>query len=98
VIIILSEPEKALPCRLGGLTSRVTHVVNALTVVRRVDVRQRKSITGRIHDHARLSIINFTTGHPAIFNFSCRKVGGLRFIKLGRFTFMFCISREYKPL
>jgi hypothetical protein len=31
-------------------------------------------------------------------NFSCRKVGGLRFIKLGRFTFMFCISKQYKPL
>ena len=72
------------------------HVANALIVVRAMDVRKRKGVIGRIHDHAR--IINFTTGHPAIFNFSYRKVGGLRFIKLGRFTFMFCISREYKPL
>jgi hypothetical protein len=32
------------------------------------------------------------------FNFSTRRVGGLRFVKIGRFTFMFCISREYKPL
>lgn len=32
------------------------------------------------------------------FNISTRKVGGLRFIKLGRFTFMFCLSREYRPL
>lgn len=33
-----------------------------------------------------------------IFNFSFRRVGGLRFLKLGRFTFMFCVSREYRPL
>ena len=32
------------------------------------------------------------------FNISTRKVGGLRFVKLGRFTFMFCLSKEYKPL
>ena len=25
-------------------------------------------------------------------------VGGLRFVKLGRFTFMWTISKEYKPL
>jgi hypothetical protein len=33
-----------------------------------------------------------------MLNFSTRKVGGLRFFKLGRFTLMFCISKEYKPL
>lgn len=33
-----------------------------------------------------------------MFNFSTRRVGGLRFLKLGRFTFMFCVSREYKAL
>jgi hypothetical protein len=44
-----------------------------------------------------MRVFNFTTGHPA-FNVSMRKVGGLRFIKLGRFTFMFCISKEYRPL
>lgn len=33
-----------------------------------------------------------------IINFSYRKVGGLLFLKLGRFTFMFCLSKEYKPL
>jgi hypothetical protein len=33
-----------------------------------------------------------------VFNFSTRRVGGLRFVKLGRFTFMFCVSREYRPL
>jgi hypothetical protein len=33
-----------------------------------------------------------------VFNFSYRKVGGLRFIKLGRFTIMVCLSREYRPL
>jgi hypothetical protein len=31
-------------------------------------------------------------------NVSTRKVGGLRFVKLGRFTFMFCLSKEYKAL
>ena len=34
----------------------------------------------------------------SLFNVSTRKVGGLRFVKLGRFTFMFCVSREYKAL
>jgi hypothetical protein len=34
----------------------------------------------------------------SVFNFSTRRVGGLRFVKLGRFTFMFCISKEYKSL
>lgn len=33
-----------------------------------------------------------------MINFSTRKVGGLRFVKLGRFTFMFCVSRVYTPL
>jgi len=33
-----------------------------------------------------------------VINFSCRKVGGLRFIKLGRFCFMFTLTKEYKPL
>ena len=33
-----------------------------------------------------------------MLNISCRKVGGLRFLKVGRFTFMFCLSRQYKSL
>jgi hypothetical protein len=33
-----------------------------------------------------------------IFNFSTRKVGGLRFVKLGRLTLSFSVSREYKPM
>jgi hypothetical protein len=33
-----------------------------------------------------------------MFNVSYRKVGGLRFLKLGRLTFMWCVSRQYKPL
>lgn len=33
-----------------------------------------------------------------IFNVSTRLVGGIRFIKLGRFCFGFCLTREYKPL
>ena len=32
------------------------------------------------------------------FNISYRKVGGLTFIKVGRFTFMVCLSKEYRPL
>ena len=45
--------------------------------------------------------LNFTTITRRVtnmFNISTRKVGGLRFVKLGRFTFMFCVSKEYKPL
>jgi hypothetical protein len=33
-----------------------------------------------------------------MFNISTRKVGGLRFIKIGRLTFMWCVSRQYKSL
>jgi len=33
-----------------------------------------------------------------MFNISCRKVGGLRFLKVGRLTFMFCLSAAYRPL
>ena len=33
-----------------------------------------------------------------MLNVSYRKVGGLRFLKLGRMTFMFCLSRQYKSL
>lgn len=32
-----------------------------------------------------------------MFNFSTRRVGGLRFVKIGRLTFMFCVSRDYRP-
>jgi hypothetical protein len=32
------------------------------------------------------------------FNISYRKVGGLRFVKIGRLTFMWCVSRAYRPL
>ena len=34
----------------------------------------------------------------AVFNLSYRKVGGLHFIKVGRITLMFCLSRRYKSL
>lgn len=30
-------------------------------------------------------------------HFSTRRVGGLRFFKLGRLTLMFCVSRRYRP-
>jgi hypothetical protein len=38
-----------------------------------------------------------------MLNISYRKVGGLRFVKIGRLTFMWCVSRRYsqarsKPL
>lgn len=33
-----------------------------------------------------------------MINFSTRLVGGIRFIKLGRFCFSFCICRSYTPL
>lgn len=31
-----------------------------------------------------------------MFNVSYRKVGGLRFLKVGRFCFSFCVSRQYR--
>jgi hypothetical protein len=42
--------------------------------------------------------IKYGKHYKRAINFSCRKVGGLRFMKLGRFTFMFCVSKEYRPL
>lgn len=33
-----------------------------------------------------------------MLNFSTRRVGGLRFVKIGRITIMFCLSRQYKSL
>jgi len=33
-----------------------------------------------------------------MFNVSFRRVGGLKFLKVGRFTFMFCVAREYRAI
>ncbi|MDQ5916739.1 MAG: hypothetical protein QG584_2633 [Pseudomonadota bacterium] len=33
-----------------------------------------------------------------ILNISTRKIGGLRFVKIGRFCFSFCITRQYRPI
>lgn len=33
-----------------------------------------------------------------IFNFSTKRSGGIRFVKIGRFCFSFCLTREYKSL
>ena len=33
-----------------------------------------------------------------LFNISTRRVGGIRFLKIGRFTFSFCVARSYKSL
>lgn len=33
----------------------------------------------------------------SIFNIAMRRVGGLTFIKFGRLTISFSVSREYKP-
>jgi hypothetical protein len=35
---------------------------------------------------------------PSIFNISARRIGGLFFVKVGRLTFMVCLSRRYRPL
>lgn len=34
----------------------------------------------------------------ANWNISTKKVGGLRFIKLGRICFSFCVTKQYKPM
>lgn len=43
--------------------------------------------------------ISHATGktRAPLLNVSWRKVGGLRFLKIGRFTFMFCVSAAYRP-
>lgn len=37
-------------------------------------------------------------GVTQVFNFSARKVGGLTFVKLGRLTFSYSISRAYRAM
>ena len=64
----------------------------SLALVRPVHARKR----ARLNMFARAA--SLTRLAPPLINFSTRKVGGLRFVKLGRFTFMFCISKEYKSL
>jgi hypothetical protein len=34
--------------------------------------------------------------HEPVFNFYTRRVGGLRFVWLGRFVFSFCVRREMR--
>lgn len=33
-----------------------------------------------------------------MFNFSMRRVGGIRFLKLGRLNLSFSVSRTYRPI
>jgi hypothetical protein len=33
-----------------------------------------------------------------VFNVSCRKVGGIRFLKVGRFNVSWSVSRAYRPI
>jgi hypothetical protein len=33
-----------------------------------------------------------------MINFSWRRVGGITFVKLGRFCFSYCLTRTYRPL
>ena len=35
---------------------------------------------------------------PAFINFSTRRVGGIRFVKLGNFCFSFCVTRGYRAI
>lgn len=50
-------------------------------------------------DRMRVHLAIWRLNHGGrVFNFSTRRVGGLRFVKLGRITFMFCVSKEYRPL
>lgn len=34
---------------------------------------------------------------PAALNLATRKVGGIRFLKIGRLTLSVCLSREFRP-
>lgn len=40
-------------------------------------------------------MVNFL---ETLFNISTRRVGGIRFLKVGRLTFAFSVSRAYRPL
>jgi hypothetical protein len=33
-----------------------------------------------------------------LFNISTRRIGGIRFVKIGRLTMSYCVSRAYKPV
>lgn len=33
-----------------------------------------------------------------VINADYKRVGGIRFLKIGRFTFSFCVSRSYRPI
>lgn len=33
-----------------------------------------------------------------MFNISTRRIGGIRFLKIGRLTISFAVARQYKPL
>jgi hypothetical protein len=33
-----------------------------------------------------------------MFNISTAKIGGIRFLKIGRFCFSFCVTHEYRAL
>lgn len=34
----------------------------------------------------------------SVFNADHRRIGGITFIKIGRFTFSFCVSQSYRPI
>jgi hypothetical protein len=38
------------------------------------------------------------TTMASIFNISAKRVGGIWFLKLGRFCFSFCLTAEYRAL
>jgi hypothetical protein len=44
------------------------------------------------------AVVTLIARKPALVNFSTRRVGGIRFFKLGRFTLAFSVSREYRAL
>ena len=33
-----------------------------------------------------------------MFNISTRKVGGIRFVKIGKLCFSFCVTKQYKTI
>ena len=33
-----------------------------------------------------------------LFNISTRKVGGIRFIKIGKLCFSYCVTTKFKPI
>ena len=59
--------------------------------------RASYTLTRNHYPNRRTTHVSSSPTNPAV-NMSTRKVGGIRFIKLGRFCLSFCVTQTYKDL